>query len=82
MRVIEDHGAAEGCRARLREFDRQRRQPTMGRQDKSAAFRRPHVVGRIEDFRYLTHTACWRFSPKAQRFQRTKRHPWNWRRRR
>ena len=45
-----------------------------GRQDKSAAFGRAHVVGWIGDFRYLAHSACWRLSHKYQRFQCPKRH--------
>ncbi len=82
MRVIGDHRTAEGCRGHLRKFDRQRRQPTIGRQDKGAASRRSHVVDWVEDFRHAAHTACWRFSLKHQRFQCLKRHLWNRRRRR
>jgi cellulose biosynthesis protein BcsQ len=50
--------------------------------DKSAASRRPHVVGRIEDFGHHVQKAYWRLSPRRQRFHYLKRHLWNRRRRR
>ena len=46
-----------------------------GRQDKSAAFGRAHVVGWIGDFRRLACWTCWRFRQKHQDFQCPKRHP-------
>ena len=46
-----------------------------GRQDKSAAFGRAHVVGWIGDFRHLAYRTCWRFCQKHQDFQCAKRHP-------
>ncbi len=52
-----------------------RRGTDHGRQDKSAAFGRAHVVGWIGDFRHLAHPTCWRFSLKRQEFQCPKRHP-------
>ena len=39
-----------------------------GRQDKSAASGRAHVVGWIGDFRRLAHSTCWRFRQKRQDF--------------
>ena len=39
-----------------------------GRQDKSAAFGRAHVVGRIADFRHLVDPTCWRFRQKHKIF--------------
>jgi hypothetical protein len=45
-----------------------------GRQDKSAAFGRAHVVGWIGDFRHQTPHTRWRFPAKRQRFQCRKRH--------
>ena len=36
-----------------------------GRQDKSAAFGRAHVVGWIGDFRHLADPTCWRFLPET-----------------
>jgi hypothetical protein len=52
-----------------------------GRQDKSAAFRRPHVVGWIEDFRHPAYWTCWRFRQKRERFQCSERHHSNRRKR-
>ena len=51
------------------------RGPDQGRQDKSAAFGRAHVVGWIGDFRRLAYRTCWRFRQKHQDFQCAKRHP-------
>ena len=45
-----------------------------GRQDKSAASGRAHVVGWIGDFRHLATRTCWRFRQKHQDFQRAERH--------
>jgi hypothetical protein len=45
-----------------------------GRQDKSAASGRAHVVGRIGDFRLLARPPCWRFGSKRKRFQCSERH--------
>src|SRR5208282_1986507 len=45
-----------------------------GRQDKSAASGRAHMVGRIGDFRHLAHLTRWRFLLKRQRFQCAERH--------
>jgi len=52
-----------------------------GRQDKSAAFGRAHVVGWIGDCRHLAHPTCWRLRSKRQRFQCSERHPGDQRRR-
>ena len=52
-----------------------------GRQDKSAAFGRAHVIGWIGDFRHLAHLTCWRLRLKRQRTQCPKRHPGDLRRR-
>ena len=40
-----------------------------GRQGKSAASGRAHMVGRLEFQRPLTRRAGWRFEPKLKRFQ-------------
>jgi hypothetical protein len=45
-----------------------------GRQDKSAASGRAHVIGWIEDFLRLVHPTGWRFRAKRQRFQYSERH--------
>jgi hypothetical protein len=45
-----------------------------GRQDKSAASGRAHVIGWIEDFRHLVHPTGWRLRAKRQRFQYSERH--------
>ncbi len=47
-----------------------------GRQDKSAASGRAHVLGWLGDFRRLTRPACWRFCQKQKRYQSSERHPW------
>jgi hypothetical protein len=57
------------------------RGPDQGRQDKSAASGRAHVVGWIGVFRRLAYPTCWRFCWKCQRFQCPERHPGDWRRR-
>jgi hypothetical protein len=49
-------------------------EPTNGRQGKSAAFGRAHVVGRIEVFWHHVTPPCWRLRPKHQAFQQTLRH--------
>jgi hypothetical protein len=53
-----------------------RKGPDHGRQDKSAASGRAHVVGWVGDFRHLAHPTYWRFLPKHQQFQSSERHPW------
>jgi hypothetical protein len=50
------------------------RNPTNGRQDKSAAFGRAQVVGWVGFFGTSAIRACWRFCRKGQRFQRSERH--------
>ena len=49
------------------------RNPTNGRQDKSAAFGRAQVVGWVGFFDTSAIRACWRFCRKGQRFQRSER---------
>jgi hypothetical protein len=49
-------------------------QPTTGRQDKSSAFGRAHVVGWIELVRWHVAPASWRFKCKLEGFQQAKRH--------
>lgn len=48
--------------------------PIHGRQGKSAASRRAHMVGRLEFCGPSGVCAGWRFSQKPQRFQRSDRH--------
>jgi hypothetical protein len=50
------------------------RNPTNGRQDKSADGRRAQVVGWVGFFDTSAIRACWRFCHKGQRFQRYERH--------
>ena len=45
-----------------------------GRQGKSAAFGRAHVVGWISCFRHLAANKCWRLRQIAERFQFAPRH--------
>ncbi len=58
---------AETGRLRLLRVDQ-------GRQDKSAASGRAHVVGWIEDFGHPAYPTCWRFRLKRERFQLPERH--------
>ena len=51
-----------------------RRGSDHGRQDKSAASGRAHVIGWIEDFLRLVHPTGWRFRAKRQQFQYSERH--------
>lgn len=44
-----------------------------GRQGKSAASGRAHMVGRLKFQRPLTRRAGWRFEPKLKRFQHADR---------
>ena len=55
--------------------------PDQGRQDKSAAAGRAHVVGWIGDFRCPGHPSRWRLCPKRERFQCPERHLGDQRRR-
>lgn len=48
--------------------------PTIGRQEKSAACGRAHVVGLVDDFRHFKNQSCWRFAQNIQRFQSLERH--------
>ena len=51
------------------------RNPTIGRQGKSAASGRAQVVGWVESFRRSDTQRGWRFTAKHERFQGPKRHP-------
>jgi hypothetical protein len=42
---------------------------TNGRQGKSAAFGRAHVVGFVEYFKHFKNQPCWRSSRNVPRFQ-------------
>jgi hypothetical protein len=68
-RTLERHIAGLGLN------DVGRRGPDHGRQDKSAASGRAHVVVWIGVFRRLAHPTYWRFRLKRQRFQCPERHP-------
>jgi hypothetical protein len=57
------------------------RNPTHGRQDKSADLRRAHVVGWVEFFGISAQCVCWRFCRKGQRFQRPERRRYHFPRR-
>jgi hypothetical protein len=63
------HRTLEGHIAGLGLADVGSKGPDQGRQDKSAAFGRAHVVGWIGDFRHPRHPARWRFLSNPQRFQ-------------
>ena len=53
---------------------RVRGNPNLGRQDKSAAVGRAHMVGWIELFCHHIPPPCWRFRRKRQYFQEAQRH--------
>ena len=59
---------------RRRRWPEREKRPRLRRQDKSAAFRRAHVIVWYGDFRRLACWTCWRFRKKHQDFQRAKRH--------
>ena len=65
--------AVGGDGGRLHVEEAQVRNPTNGRQDKSADIGRAHVVGWVRFFGISAHHACWRFRHKPQRFQRSER---------
>jgi hypothetical protein len=65
--------AVEGSGGRLRVAEGLPRNPTHGRQDKSADLRLAHVVGWVGFFGISAQCACWRFCRKGQRFQRPER---------
>ena len=52
----------------------QTNRPTNGRQGKSAAFGRAHVVGFVEYFRHFKNWPCWRPARNTQQFQYQERH--------
>ena len=47
---------------------------TNGRQGKSAAFGRAHVVGFVEHFRHFKNWPCWRSARNIQQYQYKERH--------
>jgi hypothetical protein len=51
-----------------------RRNTTNGRQGKSVAFGRAHVVGFVEHFRHFKNWPCWRSARNIQQFQYQERH--------
>ena len=61
--------ALAGCGARSSMGQQLRRNPTIGRQGKSAASGQAHMVGRLEFCAPPGVRAGWRFSRKSQRFQ-------------
>jgi hypothetical protein len=65
--------ALAGCGARSSMSQQLRRNPTIGRQGKSAASGRAHMVGRLEFRAPSAIRAGWRFNRKSQRFQRRNR---------
>jgi hypothetical protein len=62
-----------GYGARLRAGGVMQTNTIKGRQGKSAAFRRAHIVGRLEFLGPFGNRADWRFSSKPERIQRLDR---------
>jgi hypothetical protein len=79
MRPIGACRGVAGCGGGLRVGDGLNWNPTNGRQDKSAASGRAHVVGWIGDFRHPEHRACWRSRLKSLQFQQCDRRRPLWR---
>ena len=73
MSPLGDDHAMEGSGGGLRVVEGRHRNPTHGRQDKSAAAGRAHVVGWTGYFGKSAHRACWRSHAKVQQIQRPKR---------
>ena len=71
---MSDH-ALEGNGRGLRVSEGRHMDPTIGRQDKSAAIRRAQMVGRVEVFGHPPRTAGWRFGRFSQLSQWSDRHP-------
>ena len=74
MTSLARHHAGEGFGGGLKVAGRQPRNPTHGRQDKSADRGLAHVVGKIEEFTNVTNTGCWRSRQIMQAFQQPERH--------
>lgn len=69
MTLIGLHRPLAGCGMRLSRRDVMQRNPITGRQGKSAASGRAHMVGRLEFCAPSGLCAGWRFNRKGQRFQ-------------
>jgi len=67
------HGDLAGYGARLSAGGVMQTNPIKGRQGKSAASGRAHMVGRLEFLGPFNYRAGWRFSSKPERFQRLDR---------
>jgi hypothetical protein len=63
--------ALAGCGACSSMGQQSQKNPTIGRQGKSAASRQAHMVGRLEFLAPFDIRAGWRFTPKPERFQRS-----------
>ena len=78
MSVISIHRGVEGCGGGLRGSDRQRRNPTNGRQGKRPAFVTAQVVGWVGYFEHSTTPPRWRLRHFLKRFQRPARRRPRW----
>ena len=68
------HRTASQCVARFDGRQSGQGDISHGRQGKSAAFGRAHVVGWISCFRHLATNKCWRLRQIAEQFQFASRH--------
>jgi hypothetical protein len=73
MIVSGPHRLVARYSARLSAGEGVQRVPTNGRQGKRPAFGAAHVVGKTEEFAYVTNTPCWRFRQIVERFQSSDR---------
>lgn len=73
MTLITLHRLLAGCRRRWSVGGQGQGIPTTGRQGKSAASGRAHIVGWLDFYGPSGARAGWRFSQKLQRFQRSGR---------
>jgi hypothetical protein len=74
MTSIGLHRLLAGCGARFGVGGVMHRNPTNGRQGKSAASGQAQVVGWVETFVRSNAPAGWRFTAKHERIQRLQRH--------
>jgi hypothetical protein len=74
MNLIGLRRLLSGCGACLSVGGVMQRNPTNGRQGKSAACGSAQVVGWVETFRHSDTPAGWRLTAKHEEFQRPDRH--------
>lgn len=73
MSPIAGQRVVEGFGGHFTGMDRQHRNPTNGRQGKSAGSGRAQAVGWLGDYRHLLRRPCCRLRPKHQEFQGSER---------